>query len=593
MNTAPSLFVLLPKKCFEYVNCQNGQEVNVQSCSVGTAFDLTIIACNWEDLVTCPPDEVCDDTAASVGLGGTGNITSVEGGDPTPSPTNDPKALNQDVISMKFNAFGLPSPSDVNEGALKQEMVTILELILFQLAEEHKALTILEVEIDGDVRRRRRRLGGLLSYWESKLRGGDYSRRTATASTPYAIAADANQQRSLQNNIPYELTFDIIILHKDGIDFGPIIINAIRESHAAIVRDIRDGWAKYDYINDNFDFNLCAEDAMGSEVCSSDGGSSTSSSIPVEYPTYESSSSTLSNSTMDEKDGTFPVWAIIVIVVISFLILCCIGSIILLVGCHTPETPEEHKEYYENNNLQMRHRRSRGRQGHPRYQQDRGFFGEQSEGESSGSSYDSDDSSSVSDESSSDGSSQYHERDRLYVDDVDGGLTGRDPASIASGAYTPKTGNKKLYRPDPSIKSHRVGKDPSLYDEGTYASETIGTAYYGKHDASMRSGKRSIQSRRLMSGGERSVPPSLFSDEHLGSGLVTQQKEEEMAYREKAEEYDDTPINLSRMERKLRDDQLPRVNVRADQSVVSEMTNPTFFRYENDPDDDEKPSVYS
>ena len=85
----------------------------------------------------------------------------------------------------------------------------------------------------------------------------------------------------------------------------------------------------------------------------------------------------------------------------------------------------------------------------------------------------------------------------------------------------------------------------------------------------------------------------MFSDEHLGSGLVTQQKEEEMAYREKAEEYDDPPSNLSRMERKLRDDQLPRVNVRADQSVVSAMTNPTFFRYENDPDDDEKPSVYS
>mmetsp|Transcript_15265 Transcript_15265/g.31162 ORF Transcript_15265/g.31162 Transcript_15265/m.31162 type:complete len:655 (+) Transcript_15265:70-2034(+) len=64
----PTGFALRPGTgCREYVNCQDGVEVQSQACNGGLVFDLNIKGCNWDYMVTCPSDEeilaACPDRA--------------------------------------------------------------------------------------------------------------------------------------------------------------------------------------------------------------------------------------------------------------------------------------------------------------------------------------------------------------------------------------------------------------------------------------------------------------------------------------------------------------------------------------------------
>ncbi|KAL7473563.1 hypothetical protein ACHAXS_014006 [Conticribra weissflogii] len=54
----PTGFALRPGTgCREFVNCQDGVEVQSQACNGGLIFDLNIKGCNWDYMVTCPSDE--------------------------------------------------------------------------------------------------------------------------------------------------------------------------------------------------------------------------------------------------------------------------------------------------------------------------------------------------------------------------------------------------------------------------------------------------------------------------------------------------------------------------------------------------------
>eukprot|EP01082_Thalassiosira_pseudonana_P013894 g12300.t1 g12300 contig6:1653903-1654667(+) len=60
----PNGFAVVPGSgCQQYVSCQDGVAAGggAQSCNSGLIFDLNIKGCNWDYMVTCPPDPVCED----------------------------------------------------------------------------------------------------------------------------------------------------------------------------------------------------------------------------------------------------------------------------------------------------------------------------------------------------------------------------------------------------------------------------------------------------------------------------------------------------------------------------------------------------
>lgn len=300
-DIVPNGFTVRPGTgCAEYINCVNGAEANAQTCSGGTVFDLAIVGCNWDYLVTCPPDPECTattttTTAATSVAASVAPASTYESGNQT--------AVDQDVVPLKFSVYGLSGEAD--EATLKEEMKGILQMILSEVEELEtgSGLKVLDVVA-----------------WERR----------------------EIRDRSLQSD-PVEMMFNVGVLPMEGVDFGPVIVEGIRKRYDSLLKDIL-GWTDSEYITSDFQFDVCAhsESGGGYTDCSSDASSDDDYSGATTMSTTASyDSNPVAVQSGASSDAGLPTWAIVVIVFVSVLLLGSIAAFILFLGCNKSD------EYYD------------------------------------------------------------------------------------------------------------------------------------------------------------------------------------------------------------------------------------------------------
>ncbi|KAL7550213.1 hypothetical protein ACHAWF_013445 [Thalassiosira exigua] len=144
----------------------------------------------------------------------------------TASPTEAPEHDDEfQVVPLKFSIGGLPTTVDVID--MKDEMILILKRILINLSERMSSLKIKFVEED------------LVSSGE---------------------ASDAEVEGK---RVVY---YDITVVRQEGKDFGPIIIQWIKDSYFEIVERIQN-WSNARYPNANVNMNWCTSKDGAFQVC--------------------------------------------------------------------------------------------------------------------------------------------------------------------------------------------------------------------------------------------------------------------------------------------------------------------------------------
>lgn len=284
---------------------------------------IFVVGCNWDTVVTCGVDPECETTTTTTT---TTEITTTLAAEEE-EEDDDVSAIERDYVPLKFTVFGLPE--DADEDDVKREMTGILEWILFEVEELEKdsGLKILDITAWG-----RRELHNVEREAVDALRG----------------------MRDLQMRAPVDQMFNVAVKALQGVEFGPVIVNAIRKDLDSLIADVR-GWSQYEYVTTDFGFDVCAYSEVGmdyndcasgaaatdSASTSSSGGASYEygggSSYKSEYETIDSSTpSNLGTSTSSEEG--LPTMIIVVISLVSVLLFFCIVAIILFVGCRKDES---------------------------------------------------------------------------------------------------------------------------------------------------------------------------------------------------------------------------------------------------------------
>ena len=257
---------------------------------------IMIVGCNWETMVNCPEDPVCTTTTTTT----TPTTTTPE---VTTEPAyNETAAITQDFVPLKFSAYGLSE--DADEDVVKKDMKSIFEMILFELEEMEKdsGLKVLSV----------------VAWGRRKLRD--------------------QVERNLQSDW-YDIMFNVAVLPLEGVQFGPMIINGIRERYDSLLQNVKD-WTDSEYVTTDFEFDVCAYSEIGggyNDCVSGDAVSDTSFTTTTSNNVNSGASgyaapSTQSDGSSNSDDGM----TMVVKIIISFvavLLFFCIASIILFLVC--------------------------------------------------------------------------------------------------------------------------------------------------------------------------------------------------------------------------------------------------------------------
>ena len=129
----------------------------------------------------------------------------------------------QEIVPIQFIVMGVPEDASINE--LKEGMLESLKGILLDLSQSIGELTVTNVEEKIIGRRSRRK--SLEEAVERKSRHNNSNERNHSY----------RRRRGLEKTV--EVVFDITVVHHEDIRFGPIIIEAIRNSYDEIVSDIQ------------------------------------------------------------------------------------------------------------------------------------------------------------------------------------------------------------------------------------------------------------------------------------------------------------------------------------------------------------------
>jgi hypothetical protein len=126
----------------------------------------------------------------------------------------------QEIIPIQFVVNGIPD--DASIGEVKAEMLSALKRILLQLSERIEELKVKNVE-----EKLMRKTRNLSKQKETKKK----------IMMPLRTSNHPNHPRALEQNI--EIYFDVSVVYNDDIQFGPIIIEAIRDSYDEIISQIQ------------------------------------------------------------------------------------------------------------------------------------------------------------------------------------------------------------------------------------------------------------------------------------------------------------------------------------------------------------------
>ncbi|KAL7461262.1 hypothetical protein ACHAXS_001683, partial [Conticribra weissflogii] len=159
---------------------------------------------------------------------------------PTPEPTQQPK----EVIPVQF--LDIQLPIDVSVEAFKEEMRNVAKRIVLNLAEKYGSLKILDVQL-----RDRRRRKSLEDVQSNLGRVTDDNRD------------DTNAKHRLLQRLPFDLTYEVIILPEPGVDYGNIIRNEFYDNKDDIVSSMN-YWIRNDQgVTNDSAFAFCLDSSDG------------------------------------------------------------------------------------------------------------------------------------------------------------------------------------------------------------------------------------------------------------------------------------------------------------------------------------------
>ena len=413
-------------------------------------------------MVNCPEDVECTTTTTTT------TTTTEEVTGATEPAYNETAAITQDFVPLKFSAYGISD--DADEDVVKKDMKSIFEMILFELEEMDKdsGLKVLDV----------------VAWGRRNLRD--------------------QVQRGLQSDW-YDIMFNVAVLPLDGVQFGPFIIDGIRERYDSLLQNVK-GWTDSEYVTNDFEFDVCAfsEIDMGYNDCVSGVATSGSSSSSSYNTNSGSAGSTTTPYTQSEgssdSDGGMTMVIKIVISLVAVLLFFCIMSIILFLVCRKDDASfYEPDDYSEDDVLRGKRGRSHsegeyseyskstaeetGHQLVPYNEQDAGEYFDKcyvDEGEHNsgilpnGSAIPAamlGEERSVSSKRAPSGAShRSHESARLRSD-----ASGHEVRSVSSRASKSRhSKSHRKHRPDPSVYNIRDdAQDPSVYSNTRRADPSV------------------------------------------------------------------------------------------------------------------------
>jgi len=168
---------------------------------------------------------------------------------PTKVPTSRPTNQPEEVIPVEFLDIELPIVVSLAE--FSNKMLQVVKNMISDLDERYNSLKVLEVEL-----RNRRRTSGVKSL---KYMSADSGNEDGTDGTGML-------HRSLQRE-PFDLIYDITILKEPGVEFGPIIHEAIREGAEEFIMQEILSWIRtnHEVSGDSASLSFCVNLTEGYE----------------------------------------------------------------------------------------------------------------------------------------------------------------------------------------------------------------------------------------------------------------------------------------------------------------------------------------
>lgn len=266
----------------------------------------------------------------------------------TPSPTKYPtlavpEESNFETIPFQFSVRGLPD--DVNMRALKEEMKELLTAILTMIATDVPDMKITSIDEREARRRNMMMMNGLRGLGETSIGnvGADveknensyYARQVdmsiTSSSSHNQITTSNNYSRQLLKNV--EFYYDINIIRVEGKQFGPLIIQYMKDSISDIQNKVQT--TKTTYFQSDVDYNFCTLSSGKYTLC-------TSTPEPVVRPV------TQATTPEPEPEGGLPGWAIAIIVIFVMGLVGCLSYLIYVSSRDGNVYDKEMEDMYAN-----------------------------------------------------------------------------------------------------------------------------------------------------------------------------------------------------------------------------------------------------
>mmetsp|Transcript_21705 Transcript_21705/g.45857 ORF Transcript_21705/g.45857 Transcript_21705/m.45857 type:complete len:724 (-) Transcript_21705:324-2495(-) len=272
---------------------------------------------------------------------------------PTTHPTIAVPDNDFEIIPIKFDFMGLPD--DISMRELKDEMKIVLKRILLRLAKRIEGLRISNVEETLPPRRRRNKqrqrellrqgAGRADDSHENDARIGATNfnskkrknRRTTTAITTntnknnegtqqYRHDASSSNSRVLARDV--SIYFNVYVFRVEGKKFSQLIILEMRQSYEEVIDQIRTFTDTQYFTGGDINLNFCTANQGQFTVCAKDAPPPPSPTFPPKPRPPPAVVYSAPKPEQEPEPTGLPIWAIVLIVIVCLIILCCVGYLI-------------------------------------------------------------------------------------------------------------------------------------------------------------------------------------------------------------------------------------------------------------------------
>ncbi len=219
-----------------------------------------------------PYSNVCNDGSKSSdfsdsALATTRQPTNAPTRSPTPYPTiSAPEDPTTEVVPLGFQIVSLPLEVDMN--AFRDKMRNVIKKVVLTLAEKYSTLKILNVELRSSGRRLSAAVNDGTIGNNALLRGNKGSDNNAIDERggrnkwkiPEKEAAEGGSMTRALQREPFEMIYDVIVLRQDGVQWAPLIRQAVEDDRDYIMDQILEFAGIRDYGDGiKSDLNFCMQ----------------------------------------------------------------------------------------------------------------------------------------------------------------------------------------------------------------------------------------------------------------------------------------------------------------------------------------------